>query len=268
VSRLPAIIETWVHPKYKEAVPIRLNKASGEFTAVYGEHELRSLELPTLRRELQTLVDGLLELTWIPMLEIRCSGYARFTVQHIISRGMTETAEERHVDKQEEGEGHLDVHFSRSWIAQKPNGTWLRCAQWHSVDEGTPEGLAEAKNEETYWVDRPLMRRLNAKDFYEANRQDSGKGFTLPHTTSEERHFQSRRGDQTFYVPYTSEVWVGLNDLVRRIEQIKQQLEVLLGSKAGRARLASITGRLLPAEPATRLSRVVKGDIDDGNRVD
>jgi hypothetical protein len=38
-----------------------------------------------------------------------------------------------------------------------------------------------------------------------------------------------------------------LNDLVHRIEQIKDQLEALLGSEVGRLRLASMAGLLLPA---------------------
>lgn len=247
MAREGKIIETWVHPKYKERVDIRLDKKTGEFGAEYGEHRLRSLELPKLRDDLRALIDRLWALEWVPMIEVSCEGSARCTIQQPIRPGMTETVDEDEPDRQEEGKGELNITFSRSWIAQQPNGAWLQCKQWFSVDEQNPENAALIHDEKVFFTCRPMARRLNARDFYLANRLDNGRGFALPYTV----HDNYRVGNQAdvHYVPYTQELWDGLNELVARVDQLKNRLQDLLGKEAGRLRLAGLVNRFLTAGP-------------------
>jgi hypothetical protein len=69
----------------------------------------------------------------------------------------------------------------------------------------------------------------------------SVKNFTLP-------YFGAKSNDsKSFYLPYTEALWVGLQDLLQKINRLSIRLDELLTTPEGLAHLAATTSHLLGA---------------------
>lgn len=235
------LIETWAHHRYKETTNIYLDKDSGEFHAEYAEEDLSSKSLEEIRSKLTKLVEETVVLDWIPIVQITMGGSVHCSMDKPISRtSSTNVQVDEYDERRESGEAELDLDFKRYWIAKRPDGKWLTCHIWHSQDDGGKSDRYDPKRDHFH---APTPRRLNSTEFWVAR---NNKDFSLPWTEKASAH---ERGD-THYVRYTEELWDGLNEIARRMDQLRERLETIVGSDKGRAQLVSNLTKMLPLEKA------------------
>lgn len=115
----------------------------------------------------------------------------------------------------------IGFEINRSWIAKKVNTDWLQ-SRWDGFDR-------DGQDEREKW----------AGNFYPSRHIAD---FALPYYGAAD-HVHDR--DQ-FYLPYTEELWVGLEQLLEKIRLVKTQLDLLLTTPAGLERVASFAHELSP----------------------
>ncbi len=236
------IVKTWTHYRYKESATIHLNAENGVFSADYGDTILSSDTLEDLEKQLTTLVEESMKLDWIPVIQISMEGGARFHRDKKIGRGATTEEELDNEDSRtESGNAHLNLSFSRFWIAKEPSGTWLSCHIWHSEDV---DGKSDVYRygERSAFSD-PMPRRLNAHNFYISG--EDLKKFSLPFKCSD-NNFGKK--ESVHYVKYTPQLWAGLNELAFKVEELTKKLTELLGEERGLLLVEGLINKLLPDE--------------------
>lgn len=114
------------------------------------------------------------------------------------------------------GDGFIGLTIRRDIYAKLPDGTY-REANW-----GAPEGA------EITWA-----RPLNWSGGGEFNPPCKRPGY-------------SYSGDgSNFYLPYTQELWDGLEELRNKITALRKQLELMLLDPSGLAQIAALSNALL-----------------------
>jgi hypothetical protein len=122
----------------------------------------------------------------------------------------------------DDGDEFIGFEVSRNWIARKADGTWLE-VNWEHDD--TDED-----------------REMWAQQFYLGNH---AQNFALPYYGNGNGLRQSVHDIDSFYLPYTEELWVGLEALLGKIRFLKTKLDELLTTPAGLNRLATFAHQLL-----------------------
>jgi hypothetical protein len=223
-------IDFYEHPKFKVRVPISLNKETGQFFAEYGQESFYCNTLAEIKEQIYKHIQATTGLDWIPVIQVMIAGGAR-TFTDVLNDDMH--GDEVYQKKFEEIDGKLAIHAKRYWIAQRPDGHWMSCEIWDSRDWDA-EGV-EPENHFLCTSDR----RINARDFYDANHN---KDFVLPFTKAKS-HFE--QGD-TYYLPYDESLWQALNAIGDKMRELLEQLVRLVGTVNGRKKLAAFAQRMLP----------------------
>jgi hypothetical protein len=230
-------VETWEHHRYKEKADIYLVRETGEFVTDYAEEHICFKELEQVRAALSKTVEQAVNLDWIPVIMVEIRGEFRAPRDVPFGKGATTEEEVDYEDnRRENGEASLHLHFSRFWIAKRPDGLWISCRIWRSQDDDGKSDRYDSKRDN---IHAPSPRRLNSETFYTAK-----KDFALPY-----RCIDSSWGEKrpTHYLRYTPKLWSGLNQIANKLEELNKRLQELVGSDEGIKLIENLVGKLLPA---------------------
>jgi|ERR1700722_2979067 len=232
-------IEVWSHPKYTSvSAEIRLH-LSGEFFAEYNGARFTDVSLENLRKKLLKASEEGVKLDWIPVITLRVSGNSDYFGQPYPGGQRKDDGALEDDARSETTKAELRMDCDRSWMAKKPDGEWLECTTWYSEDFAGSDHYDFKRDSGR--GDKPLLRRLNSRKFYWHGKTP----FSIP--CLEESTDHSNFGVKTHYIAYTEELWAALNDIARRVELLKNNLDALLGDEQKRELLVKNVARLLPA---------------------
>ena len=143
----------------------------------------------------------------------------------------------------QDGDQFIGFTIERSWIAQKADGNWLQCSWEHNDTDEDREMWASS-----FWLGHGVH----------------GSTFTLPYYGAKNVF---HRDYDHFYLPYTEELWVGLDELLEKLRFLRGKLDELLTTQAGLERIAGFGGNLLPATFGTPgLPSTVESESWDSER--
>jgi hypothetical protein len=131
----------------------------------------------------------------------------------------------------------IGIHFKRFEVGRHPDGRLLK-REW----ERPPTVFF------TGTVSNPPRIPSN---FYWDTKRDGE--WALP-TTSKRMNGGSV---QTYYFPYTEEMWTGLEEVQKRIEELRDRLMEFLGEEAGYEQIALMGAQILKALPAPPAEEVL-----------
>jgi len=220
-------IEVYTHPKYGGSVPIYLNNI-GTFHATFGEDDV-TLSAET-KSELMKLVDETLKnrtnLEWFPVIEIEFG--TNFSFSH-----------RRDEDEKNSKSSEVQLLFERFWIAKKIDKKWIE-ASWSVTSY---HEIHRPKTETGDRLSRSLQFRVSGKYDRNTGREIDLTEFSLPHTIKA----TDRDEMPKYYVPYTEELWLALNNITNRMEELQKKIIDVLKTPESRANLIANVSKLLPA---------------------
>lgn len=157
------IIESWEHFRYKVKVIIRLNPDDSIFHGDYGDRRFTDPTLNGLRAKLNSAVEETMQLEWIPVLRVKCHAHFHGIRMERIGTGAYHGTEKSdpQLAKVDSAESELDLEFDRFWIAQRPDGSWMSCKTWDSVDDGA-DHYDPKKYPDHRTFGGPVLRRMNS----------------------------------------------------------------------------------------------------------
>lgn len=219
-ERKGAIVEKFVHDTTKREAVIRLDKGPMIFfTQIEGaggiierfEDKDGRVVREWLRKELAHTTDAM-DMTWLPVIEVRVSDGDRYGR----GRGDDERASEK-----------IDLEIDRYYIATTPNKQEWRKLKWAEADPASAtkieDGLMYAQSDR--FKNGPKWKPV-ASDYYGRN----DKPFVLP----------SMGDGGRSYVEYTPELWAGLQHVLATLKHARTEIEKLIATKQGFARLTAI----------------------------
>ena len=223
-------IDTFEHPKFRVKIPIALDKESGKFQAEYQGKYFSSPTLEKIKADIYAFVQRMVSLEWVPVISVHLNGGSR-SITDVINDSLHNDA--TYQRKHQLTSGSLQMVAKRFWIAQRSDGVWMYCEEWDSRD-----WEAEGVNRDDSFLGSS-DRRQNSREWHVAR-----DGFQLPYVVEE-----SFRDGHTHYLPYSENVWAALNSIADRTGELFSQLNQLVATDEGRARLSAFSQRILPPAP-------------------
>src|SRR3954468_9554633 len=211
--RRGAVVERVVHEKTQNAGVVRLDKRTMIFFAEYGEEaayvSAESEDGRAVRRWLLWHLAKSTEkqkLDWVPVVEI--------------DDNVESYRHSRDDNDENQYTAKMGVKIERYFLALTHDKTEWRVLPWESCSDDSPTQLDDAVR----FVSSKRFR--NGPKFVTTNRFHTEGRFALP-------HFDKGSDGATTYLRYTPELWAGLLAIVERVDETRQQLRKLVGSKQG-----------------------------------
>lgn len=230
-------VDCYKDAKLKIEVRIDLRKDTGTFHAEYNDQHFTTNTLTKIKDEIAAFIRATTHLPWQPIIDITLKGGSG-TFTDVLNNDMH--GDEPYQRKHMRVVGDLDLEAKRYWLAKRPDGEWMSCEIWDSIDyaaEGTSwqeeRERREKAKEDTFH--QPEDRVQNAHRFY-----THGREFSIPSTREVEFH----GGDQ-FYLPYNEGTWQALNAIGDKVGDLVKQLQELIATDKGRLKLQAFSVRML-----------------------
>lgn len=210
-----AIVEWVEHPKTKRRTPLRLDKRTMTF---FGrEHDEEAQTEPFSSKDGDEVRRWLLEqlkhtqdgesLEWLPVVKIKIEGRDWYGYR----------------DQPEHRSESVELTLDRYWIALTHDQREWRQLVWNACIDDSVGFIADAERyaESRRYGDGPKSQNLS----------DDTKPFRLPQL--------SHQGEDCVLL-YTPELWAALQSIAEMIKTARENLEKLVGTKTGVARLLEV----------------------------
>jgi hypothetical protein len=226
-------VDAFKHAKTGIAIPIYLNKETGQFRAEHADNVFHDALLEKLKEQLNEYCERINRLDWIPVIEV------------VTQRVEKEEPDEEDPEYYVGDKISLTVQFSRFMLAWaggkfvstewKPDIDWL-CRTFERDNNREP-------NDEERMALIADHRRNNCKDFRYFGEMTEMPPFPYTHTVDEERYYTNY--EIRTFLAYSTETWQGLENLRQCVRMLKGRLNEILISADGIKKISSLGGTIL-----------------------
>lgn len=142
----------------------------------------------------------------------------------------------RSYGRDKDHEAGLMLKFERYWLALTPTKDEWRKIAWELGDPESPSALEpnECYPQSERFRDGPNMPKVERPSWHWRDRP-----FRLP-------YFEGDSNEPTHYIEYTPEVWAGLLEVLRVIENARVAIGEIVGTKTGLVTLAEVGAGKIP----------------------